>query len=33
MSLRVWVEELDGIPIVNLRETPIQGWNSVIKRV
>ena len=32
MSLRVGIEELDGIPIVNLRETPIQGWNSVIKR-
>ncbi len=32
MSLRSGVEELDGIPIVNLRETPIQGWNSVIKR-
>jgi Undecaprenyl-phosphate glucose phosphotransferase len=32
MSLRAGVEELDGIPIVNLRETPIQGWNSVIKR-
>jgi len=32
MSLRVGVEELDGIPIVNLRETPIQGWNSVLKR-
>ncbi|PIE31676.1 undecaprenyl-phosphate glucose phosphotransferase [candidate division KSB3 bacterium] len=32
MSLRVGVDELDGIPIVNLRETPIQGWNSVIKR-
>jgi Undecaprenyl-phosphate glucose phosphotransferase len=26
------VEEFDGIPIVNLRESPIQGWNSVIKR-
>ncbi len=32
MSLRSGVEELDGIPIVNLRETPIQGWNSVLKR-
>ena len=32
ISLRVGVEELDGLPIVNLRETPIQGWNSVIKR-
>jgi Undecaprenyl-phosphate glucose phosphotransferase len=32
MSLRAGVEDLDGIPIVNLRETPIQGWNSVIKR-
>lgn len=32
ISLRIGVEELDGIPIVNLRETPIQGWNSVIKR-
>ena len=32
ISLRVGVEELDGIPIVNLRESPIQGWNSVIKR-
>ncbi len=32
MSLRAGVEEFDGIPIVNLRESPIQGWNSVIKR-
>ena len=32
MSLRSSVEDLDGIPIVSLRETPIQGWNSVFKR-
>lgn len=32
VALRGGVDELDGIPIVTLRETPLQGWNSVIKR-
>jgi len=32
IALRGGVDELDGIPIVTLRETPLQGWNSVIKR-
>jgi Undecaprenyl-phosphate glucose phosphotransferase len=32
MALHGGVDELDGIPIVTLRETPLQGWNSVTKR-
>ena len=33
MSLQAGVEELDGLPIVNLTESPLYGWNTVIKRV
>ncbi len=32
MNLNAGVEDLDGLPIVNLRETPLYGWNSVLKR-
>jgi Undecaprenyl-phosphate glucose phosphotransferase len=32
VALKGGVDELDGIPIVTLRETPLQGWNSIIKR-
>ena len=32
MNLQVGVEELDGLPVVNLTESPLYGWNIVIKR-
>ncbi len=33
MNIHSGVEELDGLPIVNLAESPLYGWNVVIKRV
>lgn len=27
------VEQIDGIPLYGLKETPLQGWNVVVKRV
>ena len=33
MNLHSGVEELDGLPIVNLAESPLYGWNVVLKRV
>ncbi|MBI5560092.1 MAG: undecaprenyl-phosphate glucose phosphotransferase [Deltaproteobacteria bacterium] len=33
ITLRGGVEDLDGIPIVSLRGTPLYGWNFVLKRV
>lgn len=32
MTLHSSVEELDGLPIINLRDTPLVGWSSVQKR-
>jgi len=32
MSLRGGVEEFDGLPIISLQDTPLYGWNIVIKR-
>ena len=32
-TLRKGIEELDGLPIINLRESPLYGWNGVIKRL
>lgn len=32
MALRSRVEDLDGLPTINLSETPLQGWNRVVKR-
>jgi len=32
MNIHSGVEELDGMPIVNLAESPLYGWNVVIKR-
>ena len=31
-SLRGGVEEFEGIPFVHLRESPLYGWNRVVKR-
>jgi Undecaprenyl-phosphate glucose phosphotransferase len=32
VALRAGVEDLDGIPIIGLSETPIRGWNWLLKR-
>jgi Undecaprenyl-phosphate glucose phosphotransferase len=32
MDLHSGVEELDGIPLINLFESPLYGWNIVLKR-
>jgi len=32
MNIHSGVEEFDGLPIVNLAESPLHGWNVVIKR-
>ncbi|MCX7895231.1 MAG: undecaprenyl-phosphate glucose phosphotransferase [Thermoanaerobaculum sp.] len=31
-ALRAGVEDLDGIPVINLTAIPLAGWNSFIKR-
>jgi Undecaprenyl-phosphate glucose phosphotransferase len=31
-TLKAALEDLDGIPIISLNETPLQGWNSMVKR-
>ena len=32
-ALRAGVEDLDGIPVVNLTQIPLAGWNTLVKRV
>jgi Undecaprenyl-phosphate glucose phosphotransferase len=32
-TIKASLEDLDGIPIINLNEVPLQGWNSMVKRV
>jgi len=32
-TLRGGISEFDGMPIISLRDTPLYGWNLVIKRV
>lgn len=33
MTLNAGIEDFDGIPVINLSESPLYGWNRVIKRV
>jgi Undecaprenyl-phosphate glucose phosphotransferase len=33
MDLQAGIEELDGMPLINLTESPLYGWNTVFKRV
>jgi len=33
MTLRGGVEEFDNIPIINLRDSPLYGWNRILKRL
>jgi Undecaprenyl-phosphate glucose phosphotransferase len=32
-ALSASVEDVDGTPVINLSQVPLQGWNSLIKRV
>jgi len=32
-TIKAVPEDLDGIPIISLNEVPLQGWNSMMKRV
>jgi Undecaprenyl-phosphate glucose phosphotransferase len=32
-SLRGGIEEFEGVPLIHLRESPLYGWNRVLKRV
>ena len=32
IALRARLEDLDGIPIININDVPLQGFNSVLKR-
>ena len=32
MVLRSRVEDLDGLPTINLSETPLEGWSRIVKR-
>jgi Undecaprenyl-phosphate glucose phosphotransferase len=31
-TIKAALEDIDGIPIISLTETPLQGWNSMLKR-
>ncbi len=31
-TLNAAVEDLDGTPVINLSQVPLQGWNSLVKR-
>ena len=31
-SLRSGIEEFEGVPLIHLRESPLYGWNRVLKR-
>ena len=33
VTLRAKLEELDGIPLINVNDVPLQGFNSAVKRV
>ncbi len=32
-TLRAAIEELEGTPVINLTQVPLQGWNSLVKRI
>ena len=33
ITLNAGIEEFEGIPLVNLTETPMYGWSTIVKRV
>ena len=32
-AIKATLEDLDGTPVINLTQVPLQGWNSLVKRV
>jgi len=32
-TIKAALDDLDGIPIISLNEVPLQGWNSMVKRL
>jgi Undecaprenyl-phosphate glucose phosphotransferase len=32
LALRARIEDLDGVPVINVNDVPLQGFNSVVKR-
>ncbi len=30
--MRAGIEDLDGLPLINLTQMPLQGWNQIVKR-
>ncbi len=32
VTLRGGIDELDGLPIINIQDTPLHGWGKVVKR-
>ena len=32
-TLKATIEDVDGTPVINLSQTPMQGWHSLIKRL
>src|SRR3954470_24701273 len=33
IALRARLEDLDGVPVININDVPLQGFNSIVKRV
>ncbi len=33
LALRARLEDLDGVPVININDTPLQGFNAAVKRV
>ena len=33
IALRARLEDLDGIPVINVNDVPLQGFNSIVKRI
>ena len=33
IALRARLEELDGLPVININDVPLQGFNAIVKRV
>jgi Undecaprenyl-phosphate glucose phosphotransferase len=33
LALRARLEDLDGVPVININDVPLQGFNSAVKRV
>jgi Undecaprenyl-phosphate glucose phosphotransferase len=32
-TLKATLEDVDGLPVINLSQVPLQGWNSLVKRL